>query len=55
MRIDWNPYMTYVWTTKEIQQWIDENNPPAMYDGVVWTLKYKKIFTNRYAVKFIPN
>ncbi len=49
---NWCPYCTYIWSKQEIEAWIDANRPPAFYDGRVWKLSAKRIFGNRYDVKF---
>lgn len=52
---NWNPYQTFVWTKQQIESWIDTYGiiqGGAQYDGYVWDIKTRKIFGNRYNVKF---
>ena len=49
---EWSPNLKYIWTTKQIQSWIDEYNNSALYNGSLWEINHKRIFTNRYEVWF---
>ena len=50
--VKWSPYTIYIWTAKELDKWADDTGGVAMYDGVIWDIKYKKITPNRYKVWF---
>lgn len=49
---NWHPRMVYVWTHKQILKWIDTYGRWSFYNGKRYTIDTKKIFGNRYEVKF---
>jgi hypothetical protein len=48
----WNPYMKFVWTTAQMQAWVDFNGRRGLWDGQAWEMKYKKLCPNRYEISF---
>lgn len=48
----WHPRLTYIWTVKELQSWVDQNGSSAFFDGQPWVIEYKKIVPGRYRVWF---
>ena len=50
--IDWNPRATYVWTKQQIEKWLDVFGTWGFFAGRRYTIQPKKIFGNRYEVKF---
>lgn len=50
---DWNPYHTYVWSTKQVQAWLERNGNINFYDGAVWDMVKKNLGVGRYSIRFI--
>lgn len=50
--MNWNPYQTFTWTKKQVKAWIDKHGSWAFYDGAAWKIITKKVFSDRYEVKF---
>lgn len=48
---NWNPYLTDVWTFKQVQQWQLTNTTP-FYDGKLWELVATRIPGGVYRVSF---
>ena len=51
--MNWCPYLTYVWTTKELRKWYDTYGAMAFYNGECWTPKATRLCAGRYNVKFV--
>lgn len=49
----WNPYITYIWTTKDVQDWYDIFGSSCFYLGKLYEPTVKLLVRNRYEVKFI--
>ena len=50
----WHPSIHKTWTIKELQAWVDEYGPRAMWGGVLYEIKHKRICPGRYAVWWEP-
>lgn len=49
---EWNPYMVYVWTAKQMQSWVDVNGASGGFDGKRWKMIYKRLCPGRYEISF---
>lgn len=49
---DWHPSGIYIWNKKQITKWIDTYGRYCFYNGKRYSIKPKKIFGDRYEVKF---
>jgi hypothetical protein len=48
----WNPYQTFVWSKKELQNWYDAFGSQCAYDGRLWKPKTKSLGAGRYEISF---
>lgn len=49
----WNPFLTYIWKEKELQEWHDTYGSSCWYLGKLYKPESTLLCKDRYEVKFI--
>jgi len=50
---NWQPWMIYTWTKRDLQSWFDSHGSFAFYNGEAWTPKSKSLGAGRYEIRFV--
>lgn len=48
----WNPYQTFIWTTKEMKAWVDTYGEWGQWDGKRWKMIAARLCPGRYTISF---
>lgn len=50
---NWNPYLVYTWTSKQLKAWYLEYGSSAFYDGALWKPEKRALVSGLYEINFV--